>query len=171
MAAKTFKAEDGSVITMTENGAYVLSAAAPAQAGKDEPCEGKDEKPKDGEEQDNDKDDDDDMEGKGKKSKSAASVATPVAVVNGRSDEDIVAISNLCRIAGKPEAAAEYLVKRTAKGTFMSVADVSQGRASLNASTAATSCLSRVGSCTHHISRSREACRLCAAHWESSCRR
>ena len=43
-----------------------------------------------------------------------------------RAESDIQAIAALCKMAGKPEHAAEFLMKRNSKGEYMSVAEVSE---------------------------------------------
>ena len=79
-------------------------------------------------------DDTDDTEAKNKgrgnpPASAAAAVAFPTNVpapAASRSDDEIMAISNLCAMAGVPARSAEYLTKRDAKGAYVSVASVSQ---------------------------------------------
>ena len=85
---------------------------------------GKKDKP-DGEENDEGADS---KKGKGKESdegKKAASVAAAPPLVAMRAESDIQAIAALCKMAGKPDLAAEFLMKKNSKGEYMSVAEVS----------------------------------------------
>src|SRR5208283_2181390 len=65
-----------------------------------------------------------------KDSKKAA--ASVVSIANGqplegmRAEGDILAIGALCKMAGHPEMAAEFLTKKGAKGKYLSVAEVSE---------------------------------------------
>ena len=87
---------------------------------------GKKDKP-DGEEDDEGADS---KKGKAKEKdegKKAAAVAlTPAEPLKAmRAESDIQAIAALCKMAGKPEQAAEFLMKKNSKGEYMSVAEVS----------------------------------------------
>ena len=77
-----------------------------------------------------DEPDDQKKKDEGKKSKTKASGQfLPVAgepLQGMRSESDIQAISALCKMAGQPEKAAEFLTKKSAKGQYFSVADVSE---------------------------------------------
>ena len=72
-----------------------------------------------------DGDQDDEKDGK----KAAANV---VSIVSGqplegiRAEGDILAIGALCKMAGRPEMAAEFLTKKGANGKYLSVAEVSE---------------------------------------------
>lgn len=61
---------------------------------------------------------------------SAASVAIPgildAVATETRSQEDINTIGNLCRIAGNPGLAVDFLTKKNASGQYLTVAEVSQ---------------------------------------------
>jgi signal peptide peptidase SppA len=77
-----------------------------------------------------DDEDEDDMQGKpekdaGKKAASAAAIAGE-PLQGMRAESDIQAIAALCKMAGCPEKAAEFLMKKNAKGEYMSVAEVSE---------------------------------------------
>jgi signal peptide peptidase SppA len=73
-------------------------------------------------------DDEDDDQEKAKSKKAAATVQS----VSGeplkgmRAETDIQAISALCKMAGCPEKAAEFLMLKNARGEYMSVAEVSE---------------------------------------------
>ena len=87
---------------------------------------GKKDKP-DGEEDDEGADS---KKGKAKEKddgKKAAAVAlTPAEPLKAmRAESDIQAIAALCKMASKPEQAAEFLMKKNSKGEYMSVAEVS----------------------------------------------
>ena len=75
-------------------------------------------------------DDEDDEEGKSKKDdgkKKAASSTLAVAQLSGmRAESDIEAIGALCKMAGCPDKAAEFLTKKKSNGQYFSVAEVSQ---------------------------------------------
>jgi len=59
----------------------------------------------------------------GKKAARVAGVGQPLQAM--RSESDIQAIAALCKMAGKPEMAAEFLMRKNSKGEYMSVAEVS----------------------------------------------
>lgn len=59
----------------------------------------------------------------GKKAASVTVVGQPLQAM--RAESDIQAIAALCKMAGKPEQAAEFLMKRNSKGEYLSVAEVS----------------------------------------------
>jgi len=95
---------------------------------KEEPeakeCDSKKEPPK----QDDEEDEEEAKSKKEGKKKAAASV-TPIAgesLKGVRAESDIQAIAALCKMAGKPEQAAEFLMKKNSKGEYMSVAEVSE---------------------------------------------
>ncbi len=69
------------------------------------------------------KKDDDMTEGKKAASVSGQIVLPPAQAV--RAESDIQAIAALCKMAGKPDLAADYLMKRNSNGEYMSVAEVS----------------------------------------------
>lgn len=74
---------------------------------------------------DNDDDEDDDQE----EAKKAAAAVVPIsgAPLKGmRAEADIQAIAALCKMAGCPEKAAEFLIRKNARGESMSVAEVSE---------------------------------------------
>ncbi len=79
---------------------------------------------------DDDEDDEDEEDSKPKKdgSKKKAAASTLAATQPGgmRAESDIEAIGALCKIAGCPERAAEFLTKRKANGQYLGVADVSE---------------------------------------------
>ena len=60
----------------------------------------------------------------GKKGAASSIAAEPLKGM--RAESDIQAIAALCKMAGKPEKAAEFLTKKNAKGQYMSVAEVSE---------------------------------------------
>jgi hypothetical protein len=88
---------------------------------------------KDGDGKDGEEDEQDDAEGKKGKSKekeegkkAAAVTLTPGEPLKAmRAESDIQAIAALCKMAGKPDQAAEFLMKKNSKGEYMSVAEVS----------------------------------------------
>jgi len=74
---------------------------------------------------DKEDDEDDDQE----EAKKAAAAVVPIsgAPLKGmRAETDIQAIAALCRMAGRPEKAAEFLMQKNARGEYMSVAEVSE---------------------------------------------
>ena len=79
---------------------------------------------------DDDEDDEDEEDSKPKKdgSKKKAAASTLAAMQPGgmRAEADIEAIGALCKIAGCPERAAEFLTKRKANGQYLGVGDVSE---------------------------------------------
>ena len=79
---------------------------------------------------DDDEDEDDDDEEKAKaKSKKAAASAGPVASgppKGMRAESDIQAIAALCKVAGYPDKAAEFLMQKNSRGEYLSVAEVSE---------------------------------------------
>jgi capsid assembly protease len=85
------------------------------------------------EKQDGEEDEQDGAEGKkGKaKEKEDGKKAAAVALTPGeppkamRAESDIQAIAALCKVAGKADMAAEFLMKRNSKGEYLSVAEVS----------------------------------------------
>jgi len=85
------------------------------------------------EKQDGEEDEQDGADGKKGKTKekedgkkAAAIVLTPGEPLKAmRAESDIQAIAALCKMAGKPDLAAEFLMKKNSKGEYMSVADVS----------------------------------------------
>lgn len=85
------------------------------------------------EKQDSEEDEEDGAEGKKGKAKekedgkkAAAVTLTPGEALKAmRAESDIQAIAALCKVAGKAELAAEFLMKRNSKGEYMSVAEVS----------------------------------------------
>lgn len=123
------------------------AAAAAKKDGEPEEKQGKkepeksdakecDSKGKDGDGQDGDEQDGaDGKKGKGKKGekeddmtegKKAASVSVAGQPLQAmRAESDIQAIAALCKMAGKPDLAAEFLMKKNSKGEYMSVAEVS----------------------------------------------
>jgi hypothetical protein len=84
----------------------------------------------DDEEDDPDDDEPEDEKKEGKKSKTKASgqfLSVAGEPLQGmRSESDIQAISALCKMAGQPEKAAEFLTNKSAKGQYFSVAEVSE---------------------------------------------
>jgi capsid assembly protease len=93
-------------------------------------CDNKSKKEK----EDGEEDEQDGAEGKkGKaKEKEEGKKAASVVSISGeplkamRAESDIQAIAALCKMAGKPEQAAEFLMKKNSKGEHMSVAEVSE---------------------------------------------
>jgi signal peptide peptidase SppA len=87
------------------------------------PCDTK----KGGEKKKDDGEPDGDEEKDGKKAS-----ASVVSIVGGqplegvRAEGDILAIGALCKMAGRPEMAAEFLTKKGANGKYLSVAEVSE---------------------------------------------
>jgi len=79
---------------------------------------------------DDDEDDEDEEDSKpkkdGSKKKAAASTLTATQPGGMRAESDIEAIGALCKIAGCPERAAEFLTKRKANGQYLGVGDVSE---------------------------------------------
>ena len=78
---------------------------------------------------DDDEDDEDEEDSKPKKDskkKAAASALTVTQPGGMRAEADIEAIGALCKIAGCPERAAEFLTKRKSNGQYLGVADVSE---------------------------------------------
>jgi hypothetical protein len=77
-----------------------------------------------------DDEDEDDMQGKPEKDagrKAASAVAIAGEPLQGmRAESDIQAIAALCKMAGCPEKAAEFLTQKNAKGQYLSVAEVSE---------------------------------------------
>jgi signal peptide peptidase SppA len=77
-----------------------------------------------------DEDDEDEEDSKpkkdGSKKKAAASTLTATQTSGMRAEADIEAIGALCKIAGCPERAAEFLTKRKANGQYLGVGDVSE---------------------------------------------
>jgi len=105
-----------------------------AAAKKDgEPEEKKGKKPEDTQECDNkgkkskekDESDEDEDGAEGKKAACVTLTAgEPLKAM--RAESDIQAIAALCKMAGKADLAAEFLMKRNPKGEYMSVAEVSE---------------------------------------------
>lgn len=100
-----------------------------SKKNKEEPeakdCDSKKEPP-------NEDDDEDEEEAKSKKEgkkKAAAAGFVPIAgepLKGMRAESDIQAIAALCKMAGRPEQAAEFLMKKNSNGEYMSVAEVSE---------------------------------------------
>ncbi len=124
-----------------------LSAAAAKKDGEPEDKNGKKPEEKEGCDNkgatDKEQDEGDEQDGaegkKGKKAeddvpegKSGKKAAATVTLTAGeplqamRAESDIQAIAALCKMAGKPEMAAEFLMKKNSKGEYMSVAEVSE---------------------------------------------
>lgn len=105
-----------------EDGKEKKGQAADDETGAKAPCDTK----KAGEKKDGDKkdgDQDDENEGK----KAAANVLLIGQPLEGmRSESDILAIGALCKMAGRPAMAAEFLTKKGASGKYLSVAEVSE---------------------------------------------
>jgi hypothetical protein len=102
-----------------------------SKKSKEEPeakeCDSKNDPP---EEDDDEEEDEEEAKSKkeGRKKAAAAGVA-PIAgepLKGVRAESDIQAIAALCKMAGMPEQAAEFLMKKNAKGEYMSVAEVSE---------------------------------------------
>ena len=78
-----------------------------------------------------DDDEDDDMTGDKPKDEGKKK-AVGVAAISGeplkgmRAESDIQAIAALCKMAGQPEKAAEFLTRKNATGQYLSVAEVSE---------------------------------------------
>ncbi len=72
-----------------------------------------------------DDEDDEAKKGDGKK-KAASAVAIAAEPKQMRAEADIQAIAALCKVAGCPERAAEFLTQKNAKGQYLSVAEVSE---------------------------------------------
>jgi capsid assembly protease len=106
----------------------------PAAAKTDgEPEVKKSKKPEETQECDNKgKKDEEKDEGDGKQDGAEGKKAAAVTLASGeplkamRAESDIQAIAALCKMAGKPEQAAEFLMKRNSKGEYLSVAEVSE---------------------------------------------
>ncbi len=93
---------------------------------KKDDAKGRDSK-KEPPEEDDDEDEEDDDQEEAKSKKGAAVVPLSREPLKGvRAESDIQAIAALCKMAGKPEQAAEFLMKKNAKGEYMSVAEVSE---------------------------------------------
>ena len=78
--------------------------------------------------EDDEEDEEEDEAKKGAGKKKAASV---VPIAGGppkpmRAESDIQAIAALCKVAGCPERAAEFLMQRNSRGEYLSVAEVSE---------------------------------------------
>jgi signal peptide peptidase SppA len=82
----------------------------------------KSDKPNDNDEDDAGKPDKED--GKKAGSPSVAVIGSPIKGM--RAESDIQAIAALCKMAGKPEQSAEFLMKKNSAGEYMSVAEVSE---------------------------------------------
>ncbi len=103
-----------------------------SKKSKEEPeakeCDSKNDPP----EEDEEEEEEDEEEAKSKKEGRKKAAAAGVAPIAGeplkgvRAESDIQAIAALCKMAGKPEQAAEFLMKKNAKGEYMSVAEVSE---------------------------------------------
>jgi signal peptide peptidase SppA len=117
-----------------------VQAAAAKKDGEPEEKQGK--KPEETQEcdnkgkkekQDGEEDEQDGADGKKGKpkekedgKKAAAVTLTPGEPLKAmRAESDIQAIAALCKMAGKPDLAAEFLMKKNSKGEYMSVAEVS----------------------------------------------
>lgn len=108
-------------------GAYMdqeVHAPAATQEGEDEMKKSKKDEPK--ERQGKEPPEEEDEEAK--KSKKAASVIPIAAELPKpmRAEADIQAIAALCKVAGCPERAADFLMQRNAGGHYLSVAEVSE---------------------------------------------
>ena len=68
-------------------------------------------------------------EGKKKAAGFAAITGEPLQGV--RAESDIQAIAALCKMAGHPDQAAEFLMKKNSKGQYLSVAEVSEALTSV----------------------------------------
>ncbi len=76
---------------------------------------------------DDEDDDDGDQPGNEGKSKAAGVALIAGEPLQGmRTESDIQAISALCKMAGHPEQAAEFLMQKNSKGRYLSVAEVSE---------------------------------------------
>jgi signal peptide peptidase SppA len=73
---------------------------------------------------DDDEDDNDEEEVKSKKAAAPLIFAEPLKAM--RAEADIQAIAALCKVAGYPEKAAEFLMQKNSRGEYMSVAEVSE---------------------------------------------
>ena len=75
-----------------------------------------------------DKEDDDEDDNKeGAKKATATVVAISGEPLKGmRAETDIQAIAALCKMAGQPDKAAEFITQKNAKGQYLSVAEVSE---------------------------------------------
>ncbi|HZT28798.1 MAG TPA: S49 family peptidase [Gemmataceae bacterium] len=74
-------------------------------------------------------DDDEDDDKEEAKSKKAAATVLPISgepLKGMRAETDIQAIAALCKMAGCPEKAAEFLMLKNPRGEYMSVAEVSE---------------------------------------------
>ncbi len=94
-------------------------------------CDNKGKKDKEKDEGDEEQDGADGKKGKTKEKeegkKAAAVTLTPGEPLKAmRAESDIQAIAALCKMAGKPEQAAEFLMKKNPKGEYLSVAEVSE---------------------------------------------
>ena len=128
--SRTSKRAASAAIPIKGEAPVLTQAEEAAKKAEEDEMKGKGEK-----KPDEKKDDDtDDTEAKNKgrgnpPASAAAAVAFPTNVpapAASRSDDEIMAISNLCAMAGVPARSAEYLTKRDAKGAYVSVASVSQ---------------------------------------------
>jgi len=73
---------------------------------------------------DDDEDDNDQEEAKSKKAAAPLISGEPLKAM--RAEADIQAIAALCKVAGCPEKAAEFLMQKNSRGEYMSVAEVSE---------------------------------------------
>jgi len=75
---------------------------------------------------DNEDDDEDDDQEEAKKAAAAVVPISGAPLKGMRAEADIQAIAALCKMAGCPEKAAEFLMRKNARGESMSVAEVSE---------------------------------------------
>ena len=75
--------------------------------------------------EDDDEDDEDQPEAKSKKAAVAVVPISGEPLKAMRAESDIQAIAALCKVAGCPEKAAEFLMQKNPRGEYMSVAEVS----------------------------------------------
>jgi hypothetical protein len=80
---------------------------------------------------DDDEDDDEDDTEEGKKKVAAFVAITGESMQGMRAESDIQAIAALCKMAGHPDQAAEFLMKKNSKGQYLSVAEVSEALTSV----------------------------------------
>ena len=75
---------------------------------------------------DDDEDEDDEEKAKSKKAATSVVPIAGEAPKGMRAESDIQAIAALCKVAGYPDKAAEFLMQKNSRGEYLSVADVSE---------------------------------------------
>jgi signal peptide peptidase SppA len=132
-AGVTFKAAGAANLTKGESAMAQIEpeAAAAKKDGESEEKKAKkkpdpvDAKPP---AEDDDKDDDmteDKPKDEGKKKAAGVAAISGEPLKGMRAESDIQAIAALCKMAGQPEKAAEFLTRKNAAGQYLSVAEVS----------------------------------------------